>query len=240
MTAFPEPTPPFSSMHHTQDEEPQLLLPVPLPPTIATLPTALTDPMVLLQQQDLINFAWSSQEPSSPQKDTELRLASASNSVESLVRKDIEPPPQQEPLIPTFRPALFYPNSSLYSTRMINNQQAPPPQPKRPTFSTPRVQIADNLYVATYSNIEVYEFEVNGTAVMRRKSDDWINGTHILKAAGIEKGRRTKILEKEVQGEPHEKIQGGYGRYQGTWYVQKEKLTLFDALIGCLWSVQRF
>lgn len=36
--------------------------------------------------------------------------------------------------------------------------------------------------------------------------------------AGIEKGRRTKILEKELLHEKHEKIQGGYGKYQGTWY----------------------
>jgi regulatory protein SWI6 len=39
----------------------------------------------------------------------------------------------------------------------------------------------------------------------------------LIKIAGIEKGKRTKILEKEVQGERHEKVQGGYGKYQGTW-----------------------
>lgn len=52
---------------------------------------------------------------------------------------------------------------------------------------------------------------------MRRRSDDWINATHILKIAGFDKPARTRILEREVQKGVHEKIQGGYGKYQGTW-----------------------
>jgi hypothetical protein len=52
---------------------------------------------------------------------------------------------------------------------------------------------------------------------MRRKVDDWINATHILKAAGFDKPARTRILEREVQKGVHEKVQGGYGKYQGTW-----------------------
>lgn len=51
---------------------------------------------------------------------------------------------------------------------------------------------------------------------MRRRSDDWINATHILKIAGFDKPARTRILEREVQKGVHEKIQGGYGKYQGT------------------------
>lgn len=51
---------------------------------------------------------------------------------------------------------------------------------------------------------------------MRRRHDDWINATHILKAAGFDKPARTRILEREVQKDIHEKIQGGYGKYQGT------------------------
>lgn len=53
---------------------------------------------------------------------------------------------------------------------------------------------------------------------MRRRSDSYMNATQILKVAGIDKGRRTRILETEIAPTgPHEKIQGGYGRYQGTW-----------------------
>lgn len=52
---------------------------------------------------------------------------------------------------------------------------------------------------------------------MRRRQDDWVNATHILKAAGFDKPARTRILEREVQKDVHEKIQGGYGKYQGTW-----------------------
>lgn len=58
---------------------------------------------------------------------------------------------------------------------------------------------------------------------MRRQHDDWINATHILKAGGIDKGKRTKLLDKELDGADHQKIQGGFGRFQGTWYVK-----LFD------------
>jgi regulatory protein SWI6 len=59
--------------------------------------------------------------------------------------------------------------------------------------------------------------EVNGVAVMRRRADSWLNATQILKVAGIDKGKRTKVLEKEILIGEHEKVQGGYGKYQGTW-----------------------
>lgn len=52
---------------------------------------------------------------------------------------------------------------------------------------------------------------------MRRCKDDWVNATQILKLCNFPKAKRTKILEKGVQQGRHEKIQGGYGRFQGTW-----------------------
>ncbi|KAI2606293.1 ANK-repeat protein MBP1 [Hypoxylon fragiforme] len=76
------------------------------------------------------------------------------------------------------------------------------------------------IYSATYSGIPVYEFQFGADLkehVMRRRQDNWINATHILKAAGFDKPARTRILEREVQKDVHEKIQGGYGKYQGTW-----------------------
>ncbi|KAK3370408.1 hypothetical protein B0H63DRAFT_315729 [Podospora didyma] len=76
------------------------------------------------------------------------------------------------------------------------------------------------IYSATYSGIPVWEFQFGPDLkehVMRRRHDDWINATHILKAAGFDKPARTRILEREVQKDVHEKIQGGYGKYQGTW-----------------------
>ncbi|KAJ3128866.1 transcriptional regulator swi6 [Nowakowskiella sp. JEL0407] len=77
------------------------------------------------------------------------------------------------------------------------------------------------VYEAVYSNIPVYEMMCNGVAVMRRQLDSYINATHILKVAGIEKGKRTKILEREIHIGIHEKVQGGYGKYQGTWIPMK-------------------
>lgn len=66
--------------------------------------------------------------------------------------------------------------------------------------------------------IPVYEYQFGADLkehVMRRRHDDWINATHILKAAGFDKPARTRILERDVQKDVHEKIQGGYGKYQG-------------------------
>ncbi|KAL8725792.1 MAG: hypothetical protein Q9166_007123 [cf. Caloplaca sp. 2 TL-2023] len=73
------------------------------------------------------------------------------------------------------------------------------------------------IYSATYSNVPVYEFNVEENHVMRRRQDNWINATHILKVADYDKPARTRILEREVQKGIHEKVQGGYGKYQGTW-----------------------
>lgn len=58
---------------------------------------------------------------------------------------------------------------------------------------------------------------VNGIAVMRRRHDSSLNATQILKVAGVDKSKRTKILEREILTGEHEKVQGGYGKYQGTW-----------------------
>ncbi|KAF9919088.1 transcriptional regulator swi6 [Lobosporangium transversale] len=77
--------------------------------------------------------------------------------------------------------------------------------------------MADSIYTAVYSGVPVYELMCRGIAVMRRKEDSYLNATQILKVAGIEKGKRTKILEREVLPGEHEKVQGGYGKYQGTW-----------------------
>lgn len=67
----------------------------------------------------------------------------------------------------------------------------------------------------------VWEFQFVGPDakrehVMRRQSDNWVNATHILKAAGFDKPARTRILERDVQKGNHEKVQGGYGKFQGT------------------------
>lgn len=61
---------------------------------------------------------------------------------------------------------------------------------------------------------------------MRRCKDDWVNATQILKCCNFPKAKRTKILEKGVQQGMHEKIQGGYGRFQGTWIPLPDALRL--------------
>lgn len=56
---------------------------------------------------------------------------------------------------------------------------------------------------------------------MRRQSDNWVNATHILKAAALDKPARTRILERDVQKGNHEKVQGGYGKFQGTYITRR-------------------
>ncbi|KAG6813885.1 hypothetical protein H0H92_006292 [Tricholoma furcatifolium] len=86
--------------------------------------------------------------------------------------------------------------------------------PRPPGSTQPPIKI----YNAVYSSVQVYECMVRGIAVMRRRNDSFVNATQILKVAGVDKGRRTKILEKEILPGKHEIVQGGYGKYQGTWY----------------------
>lgn len=61
---------------------------------------------------------------------------------------------------------------------------------------------------------------------MRRCKDNWVNATQILKLCNFPKAKRTKILEKGVQQGQHEKVQGGYGRFQGTWIPLPEARNL--------------
>lgn len=67
---------------------------------------------------------------------------------------------------------------------------------------------------------------------MRRVKDDWVNATQILKCCNIQKARRTKILERGVQTGEHEKIQGGFGRFQGTW-IPLENAKKLAITYGC-------
>ncbi|OAV99854.1 hypothetical protein, variant [Puccinia triticina 1-1 BBBD Race 1] len=98
-------------------------------------------------------------------------------------------------------------------TLSLEPEQQQPRSPI-PTYITIRMS---SLFMAVYSSVPVYEMMVRGIGVMRRRYDSYMNATQILKVAGLDKSKRTRLLEREIiQGE-HEKIQGGYGRYQGTW-----------------------
>ena len=66
---------------------------------------------------------------------------------------------------------------------------------------------------------------------MRRKTDSWLNATQILKVAEFDKPHRTRILEREVQKGEHEKVQGGYGKYQGWHPLLLSLLFLFTLQI---------
>nr|CAG8440425.1 11403_t:CDS:10 [Entrophospora candida] len=108
--------------------------------------------------------------------------------------------------------------------RSSTSQQLTEPtqSPSNTTASTPK---PNPIYSAVYSGVPVYEFLVKDVAVMRRRPDSYLNATQILKVAGLDKGKRTKIIEREVLTGEHEKVQGGYGKYQGTWIPFEKALT---------------
>lgn len=91
-----------------------------------------------------------------------------------------------------------------------------------------RDNITSEVFTAAYSGVPVLEMTCRGVSVMRRRSDSALNATQILKVAGIQKGNRTKILEREILTGPHEKVQGGYGKYQGTWISYEIGLALCE------------
>ncbi|GAA6001156.1 uncharacterized protein JCM10292_006403 [Rhodotorula paludigena] len=97
------------------------------------------------------------------------------------------------------------------------------------SYPNPNVQGNPYIYLAVYSSVPVYEMMVRGIGVMRRRADSWLNATQILKVAGVDKGKRTKILEKDIAQGVHEKVQGGYGRYQGTWIPFERSVELANA-----------
>lgn len=99
-----------------------------------------------------------------------------------------------------------------------NAGQSPPVKIYNAVYSSVQVRSRRRVvWCSTHCSRQVYECMVRGIAVMRRRGDSFVNATQILKVAGIEKGKRTKILEKEILPGKHEIVQGGYGKYQGTW-----------------------
>lgn len=111
----------------------------------------------------------------------------------------------------------------------------PHPEPNAPPvpLTMPRSDAhggpTPTVYLATYSSVPVYEITVRGIALMRRRSDGYLNATQILKIAGVEKARRTRILEKEILTGEHDKVQGGFGTFQGTWIPLKRAQELATA-----------
>lgn len=120
--------------------------------------------------------------------------------------------------------------SSSHSFGGTSNVVSTPNTAKRTRTGSPKIdrqdEVTTGIYTATYSGIPVFEMMVNGVAVMRRRHDSSLNATQILKVAGVDKSKRTKILEREILSGTHEKVQGGYGKYQGTWIPYERGMDL--------------
>ncbi|KAJ2757291.1 Transcription factor mbp1 [Coemansia pectinata] len=86
------------------------------------------------------------------------------------------------------------------------------------------------VWSASYAGVEVFQQLHNNTAVMLRRKDSYVNVTQILKCAQYDKPQRTRFLEREIHTGVHEKIQGGYGKYQGTWVPLSRAISLAQEL----------
>ncbi|KAJ3203916.1 hypothetical protein HDU82_006215, partial [Entophlyctis luteolus] len=110
------------------------------------------------------------------------------------------------------------------STKPSHNIVAPPSKPSK----------ASAILNNTYSKIHVWESHIDGVVVMRRVADGWFNATHLLKLAGFcDKSQRTRMLERMAAahgngGAGLEKVQGGFGRYQGTWIPAESAMALAE------------
>ncbi|KAJ7035608.1 transcription regulator HTH, apses-type DNA-binding domain-containing protein [Mycena alexandri] len=82
------------------------------------------------------------------------------------------------------------------------------------------------IHHATYGGIPVYEILINYIALMKRRSDSWLNATQILKLAGFDQQERDRILEAEVQTGEHEQVREGYSKFQGTWVPLERGVSL--------------
>ncbi|KAH9978094.1 hypothetical protein BGW80DRAFT_1285757 [Lactifluus volemus] len=63
------------------------------------------------------------------------------------------------------------------------------------------------IFKATYSGIPVYELHAPPLRFVAQRNAD-------SQVAGFDKPQRTRVLEREIQKGEHEKVQGGYGKYQ--------------------------
>ncbi|BFZ55379.1 transcriptional regulator swi6 [Savitreella phatthalungensis] len=115
----------------------------------------------------------------------------------------------------TPRRGVATPDPQYTSTTVDSDPAGVTPQTNRIRIPTKNSDL--EIYQASYSGVHVIEMTCRGVSVMRRRSDGALNATQILKVAGVQKGQRTKILEREIHTGPHDKVQGGYGKYQGTW-----------------------
>ena len=136
---------------------------------------------------------------------------------------DSLPDTHSEPSPPHTSPSLLpqtMPDNQIFKVSFIPSLSLPaaahlhPPRP--PTAAYPCMKCASYSPPCSTDPHLLHACRMcKGVAVMRRRSDSWLNATQILKVAGFDKPQRTRVLEREVQKGEHGKVQGGYGKYQG-------------------------
>lgn len=124
----------------------------------------------------------------------------------------------KRPISHTLNNNLNYQNANSDSLPTLQKQSSlDSSNSHSPTVVSTHNDVASDVMANEYCGIRVFEIIFNGIPIMLREIDGYINATQILKAAGIEKGKRIRILDREVSRGEHEKVQGGCGKYQGTW-----------------------
>ncbi|KAJ3305428.1 hypothetical protein HDV03_001522 [Kappamyces sp. JEL0829] len=97
-------------------------------------------------------------------------------------------------------------------------QPAVPPVPFNSAFVSSRRFASQDCWFVTFQSVEV----------IRRKSDDKVNASAILKAAKVPKPRRKNVLRRLTELVPFEKVDEGWHSYQGIYVPLEAAKTLAE------------
>lgn len=84
-----------------------------------------------------------------------------------------------------------------------------------------------NVFPADYATVPVYEYTTKeGSFILRRQADSYINVTHLLNIAGLPRKQIRSILEEICVNDTFEKINVGNWKYQGTYIPLESALKI--------------
>lgn len=119
------------------------------------------------------------------------------------------------------------------------------PPPSLPFFHFPASSFTHCFLTTSCPQVTVLEAMVRNVAIMMRRDDQWVNASQILKVSGVGKAERSRLIETELTGGPHENVTSkGYGKYQGVWVPLSTGMDLANkygvgALLAPVFSLQQ-
>ncbi|CAH2355886.1 hypothetical protein CLIB1423_37S00386 [[Candida] railenensis] len=87
--------------------------------------------------------------------------------------------------------------------------------------------MATNVFPADYATVPVFEYTTEeGSFILRRQFDSYINVTHLLNIAGLPRKQIRSILDEICANDTFEKINVGNWKYQGTYIPLESALKI--------------